>query len=298
MHLRFAMLAMLPFVPLVVGGCDSQSNEIGAADPESTESSSGEGDDASSDASGDASSDASGGVEPLVGEIDCAELSGSEPLGSLPVGPLGFPEAWCNPRVGSEGDFRCCSDDPATLGGVLPGYAGATGAVPLFSGDNNGVGISGMCVHVAGQPDGAGLTEESASGCPTPCNPAWAEGDVETVCGGGGSCCQTRQIQPEDCVQGDDGLWRPVTGADILDERTNWAPDRHATHQDPSGSGCSVLSGGSEGEDFTDCLEALATAEQRGYCLFLAPGASCPAEEPGYMNACEQINAGLIPAPR
>lgn len=231
------------------------------------------------------------------GYVDCALIRGGNTVGPGEPGPLGFPELACSPRASGASEFSCCSDDPAAVGGLPEYTGGSSGGTPIFSGSNNGVGTSGMCIRLDDLPAGAGLPE--AGNCPVPCNPTWSDVEVETVCGGERRCCQTRQLQPEDCIQDDDGTWRPVTGADILEATSNWAPDRHRTHQDPGGLGCASFAGSSDVDDpaFVECLEQLTVADQRGFCQALQPGQACPADVEGYMNTCEQINAGLIPPP-
>jgi hypothetical protein len=235
------------------------------------------------------------------GYVNCGQLSDGGPtVGPGEPGPLGFPTAACNPRADNGGsDYACCSDDPAAVGGDLPQYQQTSaGATPIFSGFNNALGTSGMCVRTSDIPAGAGLGEPAAAGCPIPCNPTWEAADIESVCGGDRVCCQTREIQPEDCIL-DGDTWRPATGADILAGTSNWAPSAHRTHQDPGGQGCTTFAGTSDvgNSDFADCLEQLSVADQRGWCQALAPGQGCPGDQPGYLDACEQINMGLIPPP-
>jgi hypothetical protein len=50
-------------------------------------------------------------------------------------------------------------------------------------------------------------------------------------------------------------------------------------------------------EDFQDCIEQLSVADQRGWCQALQPGQGCPGDQSGYLDACEQINMGLIAPP-
>lgn len=232
------------------------------------------------------------------GQIDCADVMGTQTVGGGPVGPLSFPEVWCSPRSSGAGSHMCCSDDPSAAGGSLPSYEGKniSGSTPIFSGANNALGTSGLCVDTDSIPVGSGLIEPAALSCPIPCDPTWDEDDRGAVCGQNRACCQTRAIQPEDCIL-DGDLWRPITGADIPD-LTTWAPDSHATHQDPGGTGCMTFAGGdTSGEAFNDCVGQLRVASQRGFCLALAPGQACPHEGPDYLDACTQINMGLIPPP-
>ena len=252
----------------------------------------------------EATSDTEPGPEPEPdpgGHVNCGELPDEGPtVGPGEPGPLGFPEAACNPRADNSGSaYFCCSDDPAAAGGELPAYvsSGGQGGTPIFSGLNNAMGTSGMCVRTSDLPAGAGLSEPAAESCPVPCNPTWSDTDVDIVCGGDRVCCQTRAIQPEDCVQDEDGLWRPVTGADIFTGLSDWSPVRHETHQDPGGQGCATFAGSTDVADptFSDCLEQLSVADQRGFCLALGPGQACPGADA--LDACEQINMGLIPPP-
>jgi hypothetical protein len=199
--------------------------------------------------------------------------------------------------------YTCCSDDPTAEGSALPNYQGkniAGSATPFFSGANNGLGTSGMCVKTADIPAGSGLLEPLALNCPVPCNPKWDDAGVEAVCGPSRVCCQTRELQPEDCVL-DGDVWRPATGFDIgnaaVTPPTAWAPGDHATHQDPGGTGCLTFAGGQANDAFNDCVFNLTVADQRGFCMALGPGQLCPHDQPDYLDACEQIQMGLIPPP-
>lgn len=236
------------------------------------------------------------------GYVDCAAIVGGPTVGPGEPGPLGFPEAACNPRATGMGEFRCCSDDPASVGGGFPAFQGQNisgGMTPYFAGANNGLGTSGLCVRTGDLPAGSGLQEAAAAGCPIPCNPTWDDAGVATVCGANRTCCQTRVIRAEDCVQ-EDGLWRPATGEDILAGLSNWAPAQHATHQDANGQGCATIAGGGDtsNPEFLGCIEELTVANQRGYCMALAAGQGCPGDQSGFVDACEQINMGLLPPPR
>ena len=228
------------------------------------------------------------------GSEDCSAdqtFDGNECIFPGEPGPTGFPQqdnssdegmgfGLCNPRqadpchdFSSGVDARdtgliCCSDDPAAPGGALPDFAGrgiGGGAAPLFAGANNALGTSGMCIHAKNVEDP--LTETAAAGCPVPCNPTWSDEDVGAVCGGGAVCCQTRLLDPLDCVMGEDGNLRPVTGDDI-GELTDWNPGAHRTHQDPAGIGCSGLAQGDmDSEVFRECIRELTVADQRGFCV-------------------------------
>lgn len=233
------------------------------------------------------------------GYVDCALIVGGNIVGPGEPGPLGFPEAACNPRSSGMGESRCCSDDPAAVGGALPAYqnsAVTNAEAPYFSGNNNGIGTSGMCVRTGELPAGSGLSESAAADCPTPCNPTWVASDMTAVCGADRVCCQTREVQPEDCVRDGDATWRPATGDDVLGGITDWSSGRHATHQDPGGVGCVQLNGDT-GDAFFECVAELSVADQRGFCMALQPGDACPHTAPDYLDACEQINTGLIPPP-
>ena len=239
------------------------------------------------------------GEDDTDGGEDCAELQGDNTLEPTPLGPLDYPELHCSPRQSGVSDYRCCSDDPAAVGGGLPDFAAAPAggsATPYFSGPNNLIGSSGVCVRTADIPSGSGMLEPEAAGCPVPCNPTWSDDDVVAICGSSRQCCQTRELQPEDCVQDEDGTWRPASGADIVPGQSDWAKERHATHQDPSGQSCAVLAGGS-GTEFNACLEQLTVANQRGFCMALSPGQVCPHDAPDYIHVCEQINMDLLPPP-
>ena len=213
----------------------------------------------------------------------------------------------CNPRLPDNCPeaYFCCSDDPAAEGGALPAYEGKNipgGATPYFSGVNNALGVSGMCVQRDNVPLGAGLQDVAALHCPVPCNPTWDPADIEAVCGTGRSCCQTVQLQEADCVRDPvDGTFRPVTGHDIGEPTdfgplTDWSGNAHATHQDPSGTACRAIAGNPSDSElatnavYLDCVSTLTVANQRGFCLDLG-GDVCPVQRPGYIDACEQLNA-------
>lgn len=207
----------------------------------------------------------------------------------------------CNPKQEQNcpDTHFCCSDDPAAPGGAKPDYAGKGvdgGEKPFFSGDNNNLGVSGMCVRVddiAGQ----GLTELAAANCPIPCNPTWDEAWIDDVCGTTRVCCQTVELEQKDCIlDPDTNMYRPVTGADIIAGRSQWRPADHETHQDPNGGSCLALAGGDQDNPtYLDCVSQLSVADQRGFCMALAVGQGCPTEQPGYVDACTALNAGGAP---
>lgn len=208
----------------------------------------------------------------------------------------------CNPKQESNcpDTHFCCSDDPAAANGGKPNYMGKSipdGEDPYFSGINNGLGTSGMCVRVddiAGQ----GLIEPAAANCPIPCNPTWDEAWIDDVCGSARVCCQTVELDAKDCVQDPGtGMWRPVNGDDI-GTLTQWRPADHTTHQDPNGSSCLALAAGnSASETFQDCVRQLSVADQRGFCMALGAGQACPTDQPGYIDACTALNGGTAPPP-
>ncbi|MEX1363523.1 MAG: hypothetical protein AB1Z98_10375 [Nannocystaceae bacterium] len=196
----------------------------------------------------------------------------------------------CNPRQENNcpDTHFCCSDDPAAPNGDKPAYTGKDvgdpSSDPYFSGVNNGVGTSGMCVRVDDIP-GQGLMDFGALNCPIPCNPTWEASWINDVCGPARVCCQTVALEAADCVQGADGL-RPVNGDDI-GTLTMWRPADHATHQDPNGDGCLGLAANNVNSPvFQDCVRQLSVADQRGFCMQLQPGQACPADQPGFVNAC------------
>lgn len=202
----------------------------------------------------------------------------------------------CNPRQSDNcpEEHFCCSDDPAAVGGGLPDYADKDipgGKTPYFSGVNNGLGTSGLCVRLSDIPVGAGLVDPGALNCPIPCNPTWTNSDIADVCGGGRQCCQTVEITEADCVQDSDGTWRPATGNDISRGLTNWSPGRHDTHQDPNGIGCEQFAAG-DMTIFNECVAELTVANQRGFCMSLQPGQYCPTSLDTFIDACERLNGG------
>lgn len=209
----------------------------------------------------------------------------------------------CNPKQESNcpDTHFCCSDDPAAPMGAKPDYAGkgiSDGQKPYFSGDSNGLGVSGMCVRtddIVGQ----GLMEVGAINCPIPCNPTWDEAWIDDVCGPSRVCCQTVELDAKDCVvDPGSGMYRPVSGEDIGVSNgaggviTDWKPASHTTHQDPNGSSCLALAGGNQSSDvFTDCVRQLTVADQRGFCMALGTGV-CPTKQVGYVDACTKLNTG------
>jgi hypothetical protein len=210
--------------------------------------------------------------------------------------------------------YVCCSDDPAALlitetgidDLVTPNYLGRGGeGTPLFSGGNNPLSKSGMCVQSGSVPVTGALADVNAEGCPVPCNPTWSNGDIESVCGPNTICCQTVELAPADCVLdmnvGDSGCWRPATGNDIAGGLTNWGGTAHETHQDPSGTNCQKFVQGIDPGILADknltadqveqaCYRRLTTANQRGFCLGGAGVNFCPLAQPTYRDACEQKN--------
>jgi hypothetical protein len=215
-----------------------------------------------------------------------------------------------------DGVYLCCSDDPAALDlstvneFVTPNYQGRGGeGTPLFSGGNNPLSKSGMCIKVGSVAPAFALADVNAQGCPVPCNPTWSDTDITSVCGQGTFCCQTTELQPEDCVfdpdAGDAGCFRPVTGDDIegvgTTALTNWSGSAHATHQDPSGSNCEIFVQGLPPSVLSDnnltvneakraCWRRLTVADQRGFCLGGPDVFGCPLANPAYRDACEQMN--------
>ena len=216
-----------------------------------------------------------------------------------------------DPTCPTESDktYLCCSDDPTAIdlgnlsADATPNYQnrGGTG-VPIFSGGNNPLSKTGMCVESGSVPPVAALTDINAQGCPVPCNPTWPAGDITAVCGAGQICCQTVELEQKDCVfdpdAGDVGCFRPATGADISAGLTAWAGTEHATHQDPSGLSCEQFVAGlppdvlnenalSANDVLNACYRRLTTANQRGFCLGVA---LCPLAQPTYRDICEQLN--------
>jgi hypothetical protein len=221
---------------------------------------------------------------------------------------IGFP---CDPSADTTCGGQCCSDDPTAIllsdleAWVTPLYFGNGGSgTPVFSANNNGLSSWGSCEA----PTPIGLQEPGAMGCPIPCNPTWSSPDVASVCGLGRVCCQTVELEFEDCVFdpdiGDNGCYRPVTGNDIVGlgglDATNWGPTAHKTHQDPNGTSCEAFvasldpgelanNGVTDQEVLTACYRRLGVANVRGFCM---DGAMvCPYADPNYVDACEQRNA-------
>ncbi len=252
--------------------------------------------------------------------VHCAAF-GAAVLVSTACQPPDYPATAfrCSP-AGSEpcpDGYICCSDDPAALdldaldAAVLPKYQGRGGiGTPIFSGGNNSLSISGMCIAEGAVPIEGALADVGAQGCPVPCNPNWVNADVEEVCGSNTICCQTVELEPEDCVLdpglGDGGCYRPVTGMDITGlgglDITSWKGTQHATHQDPSGTNCKVFVAGvsqsvldakgiTAAELQSACFRRLTVADARGFCLGKSPNVSaCPLTRPDYRDACDQLN--------
>jgi hypothetical protein len=222
----------------------------------------------------------------------------------------------CDPSVGTPcatfGNVPCCSDDPAALDlsalqdFVTPLYQGGGGiGTPIFSAANNSLSRSGYCLAEQ-TPVAFALEEVAAQGCRVPCNPTWSSADIALICGPAALCCQTVELEPEDCVLdvelGGAGCYRPVTGSDIAGvgstDLTNWASMSHATHQDPSGLNCEVFVSGlpladlglSGQEVLIECYRRLTVANQRGSCFDATELAGCPFAGADYVDACEQLN--------
>jgi len=224
----------------------------------------------------------------------------------------------CNPaKDGSDAcpdDYMCCSDDPtaydgtnAVAAGVLPAYQNSPGGTgqPIFSGDNNALSSSGMCIRNDLLPPGVGLTEAGAQNCPIPCNPAWDAASVSSVCGSNSLCCQTVELETSDCVfDSNANCFRPVTGQDIqtsgierIDDDgvrvgpVNWAAGDHDTMQDPNGTNCKTYAAGDSSAQ-TACFRALNVASARGFCLTRSASVTaCPLVNPAYIDPCEELNA-------
>lgn len=224
------------------------------------------------------------------------------------------------PTVGGE-NYQCCSDDPAALllteqgisTYVTPRYQnrpGGDNGVAMFSGGNNPLSQSGMCIKANSVAPAFALIEPNAQGCPVPCNPTWSSGDIAAVCGAGTFCCQTTELDPLDCVfdpdAGDNGCFRPATGDDITGVGSNslstWSPTSHVTHQDPGGHNCEAFVMGLLGTNVlsqnnleqqqvvNECYKRLTVSNQRGFCIGGPGVAGCPLAQPGYIDACEQQN--------
>lgn len=211
---------------------------------------------------------------------------------------FGNPSFRCSPATDDAcpEDQKCCSDDPATTGGLIPSYytMGSKYGAPIFSGNNNVLSTSGMCVETGG------FQSPFANGCPVPCNPTWDAGRLLEICGDPltAKCCQTQEMDPnKDCIMAD-GKWRAVTGTDIK-VITSWGP-MHTTNQDPNGTYCmtfATVNGVLKEDAFEDCLDQLTVANQRGFCY-------APTECPCIEDVCALRNgdapkctAGATPPP-
>ncbi len=222
----------------------------------------------------------------------------------------------CSPAGGAPhcpDGYQCCSDDPAAIdldditAFVTPEYEMRGGqGVPLFSGGNNSLSRTGMCVREGSVPIQGALIDTGAQGCPIPCNPKWDSDTVEDICGNDTICCQTVELEPEDCVEDENGCYRPVTGNDIEElgglDATTWSAAEHRTHQDPGGKGCGTFVAGvsasiledkgiTEQQLLRECYRRLTVADQRGFCLG-GNATACPLAQGTYADACEQLNQG------
>jgi hypothetical protein len=215
---------------------------------------------------------------------------------------FGNPSFRCNPAADAEcpSGETCCSDDPATVGGKKPNYFAKDGAgnpllndeygQPIFSGNNNPLSFSGMCVKVGG------FTSPFTNGCPTPCNPTWDAATQLEICGNPqmSVCCQAQELDPvRDCVL-DGSTWRAVTGKDIGPAEagglTSWG-GAHASNQDPDGKSCEVFASGTgtfSMDAYNDCVSQLTVANQRGFCYN-------PSECPCVEDVCDMKNATYTP---
>lgn len=208
---------------------------------------------------------------------------------------FGNPSFRCNPASDPEcpESETCCSDDPATTEGRLPNYfqnmkVDAKYGVPIFSGLNNPLSSSGMCVATGSFPS------PFANGCPVPCNPTWDAGKRDAICGVGSLCCQMQELDPvKDCVLDPvENKWRAVTGNDIgpPPKLTTWG-NAHTTNQDPLGKSCNLFASGGTGgapdpTALADCYKQLTVANQRGFCY-----KTCPCIE----DVCDMKNATFAP---
>jgi hypothetical protein len=214
----------------------------------------------------------------------------------------------CDPRGGDPRcpeSYICCSDDPAALTadedgnplsdpGALPGInknekkgkdAEDGFAEPLFAGEKNSLSSSGVCVRQGSAELSFSGTE--AAGCPIPCNPNWSAADVEAVCGVEDAvCCQTVELGVNDCVEDDNGCFRPATGDDARLGKIKW-PGEVSTPQSPRG--CEDQK--KDSDAYRQCVGELGVASSRGFCIAPVNGKprACPLA--GKPNICEQKNA-------
>lgn len=290
------VLASACVVVKPIGDADTEGTSSGGGDDvvTATDSNSGPGMTSVADTTADTTT---GEPDTDLRRVDCAEMDWGPTVGGGELSPLGFPIQACNPRESGEAfGYKCCSTDPATLDGSLPAYEMKQipdSSTPIYADAANDAGTWGMCVRTTDIPLGSGLLSATAENCPIPCDPTWADDDVTAVCGAGRVCCQTTELGAKDCVQ-ENGVWRPVTGADIGDpdvEPTSvWNNAAHDTHQDPNGNVCLALAGDSTNEVFLECIQTLSVANKRGFCMSLQPGQICPEKSPSYQSACDLLN--------
>lgn len=184
-------------------------------------------------------------------------------------------------------ETRCCSADPAALGGDWPE---GPGAVPLFSGASGDRSLFGVCMGTP--PALTDVVDET--GCPLPCDPTWERAVQHDVCGEDSVCCQTRELVEADCVYDeDDARWRPMDGRDAVAAfeagKSGWGAG--GTHQDPAFDGCEAYAGGRGGDEFLACLARLTVADRRGTCRREHEAAPCLSpHNRDYVNPCEAMN--------
>ena len=223
-----------------------------------------------------------------VTSVSCFEPEFGNP--SFRCSPLALTKPGADPVCPEE--ETCCSDDPATTDGLLPNYfqngqVNTKYGVPIFSGANNSLSSSGMCVTTGG------FQSPFANGCPVPCNPTWDAGKRDAICGVGSLCCQMQELDPiKDCVLDPMTMkWRAVKGTDIGAKKlTTWGT-AHTTNQDPAGKSCELFASGGTGGTpdsaaLTDCFNQLTVANQRGFCY-----KTCPCIE----DVCDMKNDTFTP---
>ena len=215
-----------------------------------------------------------------------ALMAGCE-IGNDPTPPPD-PVFLCEPAADDRcpSDTRCCSDDPAAVGGEWPD---GPGVVALFSGTSGSRSVTGVCM--GSPPQFTDVVDET--GCVLPCDPTWERDVQHEVCGDDSVCCQTRELVEADCVYDEDEeRWRPMDGRDALaafeagEER--WG---EGTHQDPGFEGCEAYAGGRDRPAFVECLERLTVANRRGTCRREEEAPPCLSPfNRDYTDPCEAMN--------
>jgi hypothetical protein len=169
---------------------------------------------------------------------------------------------------------------------------------PIFSGNNNPLSTSGMCVETGG------FTSPFPNGCPVPCDPTWDAVDAAEICGTTSKCCQMQELDAtKDCVLDPattSGARSPAPT--FLQARPRGARCTRPTRTRSAPTACCSRRAAAAPvamEAFDDCLDQLTVADQRGFCY--DPN-KCPCIEdvcamknPGYALKCAAAPGTTMP---